>query len=495
MTDSTALPDVQDHHNEFGDLLSQMVQSQFPPADGDDPCWAVAARQRTRASHGHLADSLAEAAAPDFAEPPARFGVHEFLPFPPRSFREALLSEPQVESLVLKFLLNRGTASGREIADQIALPFGLMEKFLHYLKAERLVVFKGSAPVADYQYELTDRGVDRGRRYSEQCTYFGVAPVALESYIASVRAQAISRSKPRRKDLEQAFEDLVIGPEMFSQLGRAASAGKGLFLYGSPGNGKSSIAQRITQAYGRCIWIPRAISAWGEIIRLYDPSNHVAAPPGPGEPGNDPQEVDRRWVRIRRPTIIAGGELTLDNLEVRFDPTTRIGEAPLQLKSNCGTLVIDDFGRQRISPADLLNRWIVPLEMRFDYLNVASGRKIQVPFEQLVVFSTNLEPRDLVDEAFLRRIPYKISVADPSESQFRELFERLAAQLGMAFRPDVFAHLLDKHYHSQGRAIRFCHARDLLDQLYHYCTFHELPLEMTREAIDAGAADYFAILQ
>ena len=210
---------------------------------------------------------------------------------------------------------------------------------------------------------------------------------------------------------------------MFSntRLGPAVGSGRGLFLYGVPGNGKSSIAERVTRVFGEHFWIPRALGVDGEIIRLFDPMNHEELPLPPRQSLLDEQKYDRRWVRIRRPTIMAGGELTMDNLEVSVNTTTRIGEAPLQLKSNCGTLVIDDLGRQRVNVNTLLNRLIVPLEKRFDYLALANGKKIQVPFDQLVIFSTNLEPKDLVDEAFLRRIPYKIEVTDPSEEEFRSM--------------------------------------------------------------------------
>jgi predicted ATPase with chaperone activity len=218
----------------------------------------------------------------------------------------------------------------------------------------------------------------------------------------------------------------LLNEKMFSRLGPAINSGRGLFLYGAPGNGKTSIAERVTAAFGNYVWIPRAIGVDGEIIRLFDPVNHLETPLEPGQGLLDQQRIDKRWVRIRRPTIIAAGELTMSSLEVTLNQSTNICEAPLQLKSNCGTLVIDDFGRQRMRIEELLNRWIVPLEKHFDFLNLPNGKKVQVPFDQLLVFSTNLEPRDLVDEAFLRRIPYKIEVIDPTEEEFRHLFAEVA---------------------------------------------------------------------
>ncbi len=337
------------------------------------------------------------------------------MPREPESLVEAGLTESDVEALILKCLLNSGSVTGRSICEHLCLPFKLIQRLLAHLKIERLVVYRADAGLNDYQYELTDQGGERARRYSQHCTYFGAAPVGLEDYIQSVHAQTLTNKKPSRADLLRAFDDLVLSDEMFSQLGQALHAGKGLFLYGSPGNGKTSIAQRVTAAYGETIWIPRCISVYGEIIRLFDPSNHQEMPLPKGQGLVNDRPIDQRWIRIQRPTIVVGGELTMESLEIKTNSQTGIGEAPLQMKSNGGTLVIDDFGRQRMSTDELLNRWIVPLETGYDFLNLSSGRKIQVPFDQLIVFSTNLEPADLVDEAFLRRIPYKLDVLDPSE--------------------------------------------------------------------------------
>ena len=229
---------------------------------------------------------------------------------------------------------------------------------------------------------------------------------------------------------------------MLRRLGPAINSGRGLFLFGAPGNGKTSIAERVTKAFGQFIWIPRAIGVDGEIIRLYDPNAHEEVPLDGGSGLLNQSHIDRRWIRIRRPTVVVGGELTMSNLEVTLNTSTGISEAPMQLKSNCGTLVIDDFGRQRMSTDELLNRWIVPLEKRYDYLNLANGKKIEVPFDQLVIFSTNLEPRDLVDDAFLRRIPYKIEVVDPTEDEFRELFKMMAPKLGFNYDDKVVDYLL-----------------------------------------------------
>ncbi len=416
------------------------------------------------------------------------------MPIVPSEFAQFNLAEAEVESLALKFLMNRHSATGLEISEQIGIPFNICEKLLYSLKTDRLVVLKATISFNDFLYELTEAGIQRACKFAEHCKYFGAAPVCLADYEASVAAQSLQNCLPQVVDLRRAFADLTLAPETFERLGRAIISGKGLFLHGPPGNGKSSIAQRITRAYGETIWIPRAISAWGEIIRVYDPSCHEEMPLAKGHGLIDEEKIDRRWVRIRRPMIVVGGELVLDNLEITPNPATGVAEAPLQLKSNCGTLVIDDFGRQQVAPSALLNRWIVPLEKRYDFLNLTSGRKIRVPFDQLVIFSTNLQPRDLVDEAFLRRIPYKIDVGGPSEEQFRELFLQLAFSMGIEpARPPV-DHLLDEYYRKTGRAMRFCHPRDLLRQIKIYYEFLEETPRLSVEAIDAAASDYFSVL-
>jgi hypothetical protein len=417
-----------------------------------------------------------------------------FVPPEPKSFAAASLTSSEVEALILKLLLARGDVSGRQIADQLCLPFILLEELLRQLKSEQIVVHRSSAPMNDYQYQLTDVGRERARRLTDHCTYFGAAPVCLKDYVASVAAQSLSTQHPTVAELHGAFEDLLINKNMLRRLGPAINSGRGLFLYGAPGNGKTSIAERVTRAFGQHIWIPRALGVDGEIIRLFDPSNHEELPLEPGAGLLQAHKIDKRWVRIRRPTIVVGGELTMDNLEVTLNTSTGISEAPMQLKSNCGTLVIDDFGRQRMSTNELLNRWIVPLEKRYDYLNLANGKKIQVPFDQLIIFSTNLEPKDLVDDAFLRRIPYKIEVSDPSEEEFRELFKLMAPKLGFEYRNEPVDYLVEKHYKAVNRRFRCCQPRDLLLQVRNYCFYEGRPAEMTSEMMDFAVENYFAVM-
>ena len=299
---------------------------------------------------------------------------------------------------------------------------------------------------------------------------------------------------PTADDLRRAFAGLLLSDGMLDRLGPAINSGRGLFLFGPPGNGKSSIAERITAVFGREIWVPRAIGIDGEILRVFDPVNHEETPLEPGAGLLDQRHVDKRWIRIRRPTIIVGGELTMSQLDVTTDVSTGISEAPLQLKSNGGTLVIDDFGRQRMRIDELLNRWIVPLEKRRDFLSLPNGKKIVVPFDQLVVFSTNLEPRELVDEAFLRRIPYKIEVIDPTEDEFHRLFEMMGSHLGVSYRREAVDYVIATHYKKLGRPLRFCHPRDLLLQVCNYCKYHNRPPEMAPEHFDRAVENYFAVM-
>lgn len=456
-------------------------------------------RRQLSAISGSQATPESTPAAPPREEPaptivqPEQPGAADFIPLAPNSLGDVGLQREEIEAIALKYLLNRGTCAGRQVADQLGLPFSLMEKVLFSLKGDHLVVQKGSAPLSDYIYQLTPQGQEDARRHYKNCSYFGTLPVPLDDYIASVKAQSIRRLRATSDDLACVFKDLLVDEHVRNQIGQAVHAGKGFFLYGAPGNGKTSIAERVARAFGQYIWIPRSIGIVGEIVRLFDPCNHEEAP-SDDSACQTSGPIDRRWVRIRRPTVIAGGELTLDRLEIAVNKATGVNEAPLQLKSNCGVLVIDDFGRQRMSVAELLNRWIVPLDRCYDFLNLPSGKTIQVPFEQLLVFSTNLEPRDLVDEAFLRRISYKIEVPDPSLNDFRKLLSQYAQRAGFVYDEGVIEYLIREHYLMPKRSIRACHARDLLDHVRSYCGYRGQPLAMTREAFDAAVKNYFGLM-
>ena len=427
-------------------------------------------------------------------EPEEDSTSEDFTPPEPTSFWEAGVTESQVESLILKFLLPRGDAAGRAVADQIRLPFVLVDELLRRMKYEQLLAYRDSAPMSDYVYQLTDLGRERARRLAEHCTYFGATPVSLEDYIKSVKAQSLQNQHPTRADLRRAFQDLLISEQMLDRLGPAINSARGLFLHGAPGNGKTSIAERVTRAFGKSIWIPRAITVDGEIIRLFDPMNHQELPLTRGEGLLDDAKIDKRWVRIKRPTIAVGGELTMANLEVAFHTTMGICEAPLQLKSNCGTLVIDDFGRQRMSTDELLNRWIVPLEKRYDFLNMPNGKKIEVPFDQLIVFSTNLQPKDLVDEAFCDASLTRSKSSTRRKPEFRQLFRLECPKMGVEYDKRAIDYLIEKHYKLVDRPFRSCQPRDMLLQVRNHCLYQNKPLSLSPEHFDFAVSNYFAVL-
>lgn len=358
------------------------------------------------------------------------------------------------------------------------------------LRTRTLVAHASNATLNDYVYALTEKGTERAQGWFAACAYVGPAPVPLAEYVTSVEAQSIRAESPQREQLERSFAGISVNPRIFDKLGPAVNSGAGLFLYGEPGNGKTTLAERIASCFGQAIWLPHALIVDGQIIKLFDPACHRAIEHVETSvlKGND---YDRRWARIRRPTVIAGGELTMELLEIRHQAAKNFSEAPLQLKSNCGVLLIDDFGRQRMDPTELLNRWIVPLEKGYDFLTLSSGQTIQVPFDQMIIFSTNLNPRDLVNEAFLRRLAYKVHVKDPDPDEFRHLFKISALSMQIDYNESAVEHLIQEHYVKAKRGFRRCHGRDLLRHLRSYCSYFGLPIEMKPEYLDIVVDTYF----
>jgi hypothetical protein len=411
----------------------------------------------------------------------------------PRTLSETGLNVDQIEQLMLKTLYT-GELTGIALAERICLPYSLLEALVERLRAERLVEVRGASGsgTAGYRYAVTDLGRDRARQYFEVNRYVGPAPVSLASYVSMMDAVRTSRGFIDRARLEDGFAHLVIDERLFDQLGPAINAGKAVFLYGPPGNGKTVIGEGLGRALGGAMYVPHAIDIEGQIVTVFDPICHEVF---------EEEELtsrliaeaprDRRWVRVRRPVVIVGGELTLEMLDLTFNPIAKFHEAPLQLKANGGVFLVDDFGRQRMRPEDLLNRWIVPLESRVDYLTLHSGKKFQVPFDVLSVFATNLDPASLADEAFLRRIPYKIPVSDPTVEQFTRIFELNCHRRQIRFHKVMVAYLHRRHYRGAGRALRACHPRDLLDQVTALCRYRGIKPVITRELIDAACASYF----
>ena len=433
-----------------------------------------------------MTPSTATALAPDVIAQPTP-------PPPPATIPETGLHPDSLAQLLLKTLV-AGEASGTGLAEKLRLPYSVLDSLIQHARVEKLIEVKGAAGAgsAGYRYILTDLGRDRAGQYFDISRYVGPAPVPLAQYNAYVRACMAARPYVDRRKLSTGFESLIVNKAMFDQLGPAVNSGKSLFLYGAPGNGKTVIAEGIGRALGTEMYVPTAIDVDGQVITMFDPVNH--------QPMAGAQETisvvaaasqDRRWERIRRPVVVVGGELTLDMLDLTFNPISKFYEAPIQLKANGGVFVVDDFGRQRIPPRDLLNRWIVPLESRVDFLTLHTGRKFEIPFNVLIVFATNLKPESLADEAFLRRIPYKILAKNPTMDEFCQIFELNCRRRNLAFDPVLIEYLNRKYYQPRKLQMRACHPRDLVEQVVDRCRYQNREPVITRELLDAACASYF----
>lgn len=426
-----------------------------------------------------------------------------FSPHPIVTLEDTGLPPLWLQDLILKVMYFQGYLTGYKIAEEVTLPFsGVVDQIMEALKREKLLEVRSSQMglgEGAYLYAITGAGIARAREALERSQYAGPAPVPLTAYIDSILRQARGRLTVTNRMMRQVLSNLVLSEEAFQALGPAVNSGTSIFLYGPPGNGKTSVARAVgglmqTQS----IYIPHAIYVDGQVIKLYDSVNHVLVDDDEAQAAGPPLRAgarrDPRWVRIRRPFIVTGGELTLAGLDLVFDDTLKYYEAPFQVKANGGILLIDDFGRQMVRPRDLLNRWIVPLENRIDYLTLHTGRKLEIPFDVLVVFSTNLPPKDLVDEAFLRRLRHKIEIIDPTYEEYREIFKRVSASKGVEYSDQGLAYLLQEWYIKPDRKLRASHPRDLCDQIIDISQYLNVEATMARELLDRAARSFFVDL-
>lgn len=429
-----------------------------------------------------------------------------FIPPPLLKIEDTGLSFMWLQDLTLKIMYYQGYLSGFKIAEELALPFaGLVDNLLESLKREKLVEVKSTQQMGvgegAYIYVITGAGMARAREALERSQYAGPAPVPFQVYNDSIRKQSRGRTSVTNRVMRQALAQLILSDKIFQRIGPAVNSGTSIFLYGAPGNGKTTIAKAIGNLLlTQNMYIPYALYLDGQVVKLYDSVNHQLVPEeeaplnGGANSLRTGIRLDPRWVRIRRPFIIVGGELTLEGLDLVYDDVHKFYEAPFQVKSNGGILLIDDFGRQQVRPRDLLNRWIIPLENRIDYLTLHTGRKIEIPFDVLVVFSTNLPPRDLVDESFLRRLRHKIEIIDPTYEEYREIFKRVASAKGVVYSDQGLAYLLQDHYIKRNRPLRASHPRDLCDQILDIARYLAIEPAMTREMIDRASESFFVDL-
>lgn len=412
--------------------------------------------------------------------------IPDHVPDAPTELSDIGLPEGFLQDLALKAIYTKGTMEGSEISDFLKLPFGsVLSSVLDDLEDEKYLEVKGGGQFADqWDYQITQEGRKRVREIFEESRYIGPAPVPLDQYDEVTSGFAIQDEKISRGDLERAFSDLLVSDEYFDVFGPAMNSGRSVFVFGKPGNGKTVMCERAIDAFGDYVAIPHAIFAGGSVIKVHDEHYHDEEEVPNGE-------IDERWLVSERPFVSVGGELTMKELDLIYNPEVGFYEAPFQLKANTGVLLIDDFGRQQMPPGELLNRWIVPLEKRRDYLTLHTGLKINVPFEVLVFYSTNLDPEELVDEAFLRRLRYKIHTDDPDESEYRELFQRECDRLDIPFDESTYNYLMERHYEDVRRPLRRCHPRDLLETVQDYCKYRDENPQLSENTIDEAAETYF----
>jgi len=456
-----------------------------------------------------LSEFVAEAPTVE-SESPAASGSHDLsvnIPPQPESIEETGLNMGFLTDLILKVVYFSGAITAQKIEEITKLPFlGVIDKVLNYLKMEEYVDIigaEGGFSERTFQYVIARKGINKVHEVLDRTQYAGAAPVPVGEYVDMVKRQSLGNMVADEASIREAFSHIVINKRMLDRVGPAANSARSLFLYGPPGNGKTTISEGISNLLTGNILIPYSIEIDGQIIKVHDPLNHKVVaqnevtyvedsnPFGQSVDSEVRRPPDARWIVCKRPHVVVGGELILDQLELIFDPITKVYEAPFQMKSNGGIFLIDDFGRQKCRPQDLLNRWIVPLEKQVDYLALQTGKKLAIPFDVLIIFSTNLSPKDLVDDAFLRRIRHKIEVPNPTPNEFREIFKRVAQHKKIPYSDDGLRYLIQEHYMKTGRDLRSCHPRDLCDQILDESKYRSIKPSMTKELIDLACEAYF----
>ena len=442
--------------------------------------------------------------------------ILDLAPPQPRTVEETGLPLGMLTDLALKLMYYGGVISGVSIADEIGLPFaGVVEEVINFLALEKLVEMRGGKGFgrASFDYTLTVRGREVAREAIKRSSYTGKAPIPLNQYSQLVRLQMQDNIFLEADKLEKAFKGMVFPKGIFEQLGPAVNSSRSLFLYSPPGNGKTTIAEIVADVMGGEVFVPYAIEVDGQVIKVFDPLNHrkvdlsrSASRPPPLK-GDDKlgtritklvkkigPEFDRRWVLSRRPSVTVGGELTLETLDLIYNENTQFYEAPFQVKSNGGMLLIDDFGRQRVHPTDLLNRWIVPLEKKVDFLTLHTGKKFEIPFDQLIVFATNLDPKELVDEAFLRRIKYKVNVGNPSVRDYRIIFRDVCTAQGIRYLDEMATYIIENYYQKHDMELRACHPRDIVNLIKDVARFRGQKPSLSRGLVDQACKSFFVVL-
>lgn len=407
----------------------------------------------------------------------------------PSAIEQTGLDLAFILDLTLKAIYQHTAITAQALADVLCLPyFNVLERALGHLKRDEMIEVTGTQGFGElaFQYQTSPKGAVRAQELLGRNSYVGPAPVPLDDFVEMVQQQSIRSTRVTPEQVRRATADLVFDDTVLDAIGQAVNTGRSMFLFGEPGNGKTVLAERIAQMLGGHVLIPYALLVDGHIIKMLDLQHHEPLPAAAGR-----TDYDRRWVLCKRPTVMVGGELTLASLDLVYDPVSKVYEAPLQMKAINGMFLIDDFGRQQVRPADLLNRWIVPLEKRVDFLTLHTGKKIEIPFDELIVFSTNLKPRDLVDEAFLRRIQNKVHIVNPTVNQFREIFRRQCEALDVPFDQNGLVYLLREHYVKPQRELRSCHPRDILRTLVGIAQYLDQPPILSQELIDRACATYF----